>query len=322
MRTARRDDVLRAGGRCRGRDSGRCRLARPGGRGPPGAGRARAERDAGAAAAGPDPARVDPGARRDAPARRAGVPPPGTRAGGDRAGGGDGDARARAAAVGGRPVAPPGRHRRGGGCVRARSARRPAADTALFNAGTAAIARRDLVSAKKWLTDASRSLDPGLRFRALYNLGLVALLESRRDTTKRRGARGGGRRSSFREALLLPPASREAKWNLELVQERAPPPSGAGWRAHPRPPPPPAPPNPRPRGGSASPSPKRSRSSIRWSGPSATCAPNRRAAAGWRRARRQGLVMLALLAPLLVQAAMLDVSARRWTATGSPSVSR
>jgi Ca-activated chloride channel family protein len=127
--------------------------------------------------------------------------------------------------------------------------RRPGADTALFNAGTAAIARRDLASAKKWLTSASRSLDPGLRFRALYNLGLVSLLESRRDTTMRRELEEAAAQS-FREALLLQPRSAEAKWNLELVQERAPPPSGGGGA----PPPTPqqqAPANPRPRGGSA-----------------------------------------------------------------------
>jgi Ca-activated chloride channel family protein len=129
------------------------------------------------------------------------------------------------------------------------AARRPAADTALFNAGTAAIVRRDFGSAKKWLTSASRSLDPGLRFRALYNLGLISLLESRRDTTRRRELEEEAAQS-FRDALLLQPGSRETKWNLELVQDRAPPPSGGGGAAPPTPPPP-SPQNPRPRGGSA-----------------------------------------------------------------------
>ncbi len=129
------------------------------------------------------------------------------------------------------------------------AARRPGADTALFNAGTAAIARRDLTSAWKWLTSASRSLDPGLRFRALYNLGLVSLLQSRRDTTMRRELEEVSAQK-FREALLLQPRSAEAKWNLELVQERAPPPSGGGG-APPPTPPRQAPLNPRPSGGSA-----------------------------------------------------------------------
>jgi len=129
------------------------------------------------------------------------------------------------------------------------AARRPSADTALFNAGTSAMARRDFVSARKWLTSASRSLDPGLRFRALYNLGLVALLESRSDTTKRRELEEEAAQN-FRDALLLEPRSRETKWNLELVQDRAPPPSGGGGAAPPTPQPQ-APATPRPRGTSA-----------------------------------------------------------------------
>jgi Ca-activated chloride channel family protein len=130
------------------------------------------------------------------------------------------------------------------------AALRPAADSGLFNAGTAAIARGDLASAKKWLTDASRSLDPGLRFRALYNLGLVSLLESRRDTANRRALEEEAA-GSFRDALLLQPGSRETKWNLELVQERQPPRSGGGGGATPPTPPRQAPPNPRPSGSSA-----------------------------------------------------------------------
>jgi hypothetical protein len=121
--------------------------------------------------------------------------------------------------------------------------RRPAADTALFNAGTAAIARRDFESARKWLTGASRSLDPELRFRALYNLGLIALLESRRDTANRQ-AREAEAAASFRDALLLQPGSVEAKWNLELVSDRPPPRSGGGGAT---PPPPPNPQDPPPR---------------------------------------------------------------------------
>jgi hypothetical protein len=130
------------------------------------------------------------------------------------------------------------------------AALRPAADSGLFNAGTAAIVRGDLASAKKWLTDASRSLDPGLRFRALYNLGLVSLLESRRDTANRRALEEEAA-ASFRDALLLEPGSRETKWNLELVQERQPPQSGGGGGATPPTPPRQAQPNPQPSGSSA-----------------------------------------------------------------------
>jgi len=49
---------------------------------------------------------------------------------------------------------------------------------------------------------------------------------------------------------LLEPRSRETKWNLELVQDRAPPPSGGGGAAPPTPQPQ-APATPRPRGTSA-----------------------------------------------------------------------
>lgn len=105
--------------------------------------------------------------------------------------------------------------------------KRAAADTALFDAGTAALTRGDWAAARPWLGAASRSLDPELRFRALYNLGLIALSQSRRDSVKRGELRdeAAGR---FREALLLRPSSRESKWNLELAQNPVPPPSGGG----------------------------------------------------------------------------------------------
>lgn len=122
--------------------------------------------------------------------------------------------------------------------------RRTAADTALFNAGTAALARGDLAASAPWLAAASRSLDPELRFRALYNLGLVAMLQAARDSSQRTELRQQAA-ARFREALLLRPGSGETKWNLELVQDPTPPPSGGGGA---RPPPPQnrAPPTPSP----------------------------------------------------------------------------
>jgi Ca-activated chloride channel family protein len=129
--------------------------------------------------------------------------------------------------------------------------RRLSADTAYFNAGTAALVRGEHDAAAQWLTLASRSLDPGLRFRALYNLGLVDVLAARTDTGKKAQLyeRAAGR---FREALLLAPASREAKWNLELVQQPNPPPSGGGGgKPPPTPPKQGAPPPPRNNTGSA-----------------------------------------------------------------------
>ncbi len=132
----------------------------------------------------------------------------------------------------------------------AEAPRRAGSDSALFNAGTAALVRTQYPAAKQWLTEASRSLDPGLRYRALYNLGLVALLESRTDTSKRAELEDQAAQR-FREALLLAPGSLEAKWNLELVQQRTPPPSGGGGAAPPTTPPKRAPPTPNPTGNGA-----------------------------------------------------------------------
>ena len=125
------------------------------------------------------------------------------------------------------------------------AARRASADTALFNAGTAALARGELGAAAQWLAGAARSLDPELRFRALYNLGLAALLQAQRDSAKRADLRAEAA-TRFREALLLRPGSPEAKWNLELAQDPNPPPSGGGGAAQPSPPRP-SPPTPSPR---------------------------------------------------------------------------
>jgi len=107
------------------------------------------------------------------------------------------------------------------------AARRPSADTALFNAGSAALVKGQFAVAEQWLGAAARSLDPELRFRALYNLGLSALLQSRRNPAKRAELEQQAA-ARLREALLLQPASAATKWNLELVQSNAPPPRSGG----------------------------------------------------------------------------------------------
>ena len=73
------------------------------------------------------------------------------------------------------------------------------------------------------LAEAAKSLDPGLRYRALYNLGA-------RGAARRAGRHGAPRRAARRrqptacaQALLLQPASERAKWNLELAERRRPP---------------------------------------------------------------------------------------------------
>jgi len=108
-----------------------------------------------------------------------------------------------------------------------REAQGSARDTAFYNAGTAALDARRFEVARGALTEAAKSLDPDLRYRALYNLGVVSLLEATADTAKRDELldQAAGR---LREALLLQPSSARAKWNLELAERRRPPPAGGG----------------------------------------------------------------------------------------------
>ncbi|MEP7226200.1 MAG: VWA domain-containing protein [Gemmatimonadales bacterium] len=102
-----------------------------------------------------------------------------------------------------------------------------ARDTAFYNAGTAALDARRFEVARGALTEAAKSLDPDLRYRALYNLGVAGLLASAADTTKRDELLDQAA-DRLREALLLQPSSARAKWNLELAERRRPPPAGGG----------------------------------------------------------------------------------------------
>jgi Ca-activated chloride channel family protein len=112
---------------------------------------------------------------------------------------------------------------------------RRASDTTWYNAGTAAIAAADFETARSALAHAATSLDPDVRFRALYNEGLLALRAAEQDSAHRDAHLGEAERA-YREALLLQPRDRNAKWNLELAQRRrtqgggqgSPPPSGGG----------------------------------------------------------------------------------------------
>ena len=110
-------------------------------------------------------------------------------------------------------------------------------DTAWYNTGTAALAAGDPALARSSLARAAASLDPELRFRALYNLGLLALLQARSDSASRDAHLADAERA-YREALLLQPHHIRAKWNLELVSRLR----GAGGQTDkPNPPPPPSP---------------------------------------------------------------------------------
>ena len=99
-------------------------------------------------------------------------------------------------------------------------ARRGADDTTWYNLGTDALAAGDTANARTALGKAASSLDPEVRFRALYNLGLLALREARADSAGREPHLSDAERA-YREALLLKPHHLPAKWNLELaIRER------------------------------------------------------------------------------------------------------
>ena len=105
---------------------------------------------------------------------------------------------------------------------------RDSSDSLWFNVGTAAMAYGDTSTARAALENAARSIEPDVRFRALYNLGLMDLLLAQRDTGNLVQHLEQSRRR-YREALLIKPNDADAKWNYELTLELMPPedPSGA-----------------------------------------------------------------------------------------------
>jgi tetratricopeptide (TPR) repeat protein len=109
----------------------------------------------------------------------------------------------------------------------AEAGRGPARDTAFYNAGTAALKAGRLEVARGALAEAAKSLDPALRYRALYNLGLAGLLAAEADTTRQEEYLEDAV-DRLRQALLLEPSSARAKWNLELADRRRPPPPSGG----------------------------------------------------------------------------------------------
>jgi Ca-activated chloride channel homolog len=121
-----------------------------------------------------------------------------------------------------------------------------AKDTAFYNAGTAALQAGRLEVARGALVEAAKSLDPGLRYRALYNLGLVDLLAARADTSRQEELLDDAI-ERLRQALLLEPSSARAKWNLELAERRRPPPPPQSGGGNAPPPPSGGPKTPEPR---------------------------------------------------------------------------
>jgi Ca-activated chloride channel family protein len=118
----------------------------------------------------------------------------------------------------------------------AEAGRGTARDTAFYNAGTAALEAGRFDVARGALAEAAKSLDPALRYRALYNLGLVGLLAAEADTTRQEEFLDDAV-DRLRQALLLQPSSARAKWNLELADRRRPPPPSGGGGGGGTPPP-------------------------------------------------------------------------------------
>jgi len=115
-----------------------------------------------------------------------------------------------------------------------------APDTNWYNAGTAALLAGDLKSGNESLRRAVEALDPDLRYRVLYNLGVAALREARADSAHAEALYGAAI-DHLKNALLLRPGSSRAKWNLELALQNRPPSSGGGGGGGQPPPPQPQP---------------------------------------------------------------------------------
>ncbi len=119
----------------------------------------------------------------------------------------------------------------------AEAGRGTARDTSFYNAGTAALDAGRLDVARAALGEAAKSLDPGLRYRALYNLGTAGLLAAEADSSREEELLEDAV-ERLRQALLLQPSSQRAKWNLELADRRRPPPPSGGGGGGLSPPPP------------------------------------------------------------------------------------
>jgi Ca-activated chloride channel family protein len=100
-------------------------------------------------------------------------------------------------------------------------------ETAWYNLGTAAMAIGDTATARRALGRTAGSLDPDLRFRSLYNLGLLRLQQAATDSANAAPHLDAALRR-FREALLLQPGDADTKWNYELAIRRHPPQRGGG----------------------------------------------------------------------------------------------
>jgi Ca-activated chloride channel family protein len=109
------------------------------------------------------------------------------------------------------------------------SLRRDHRDALRYNAGTAALAAGEPAAARAELEQSASSSDPEIRFRSLFNLGILTLRLAAEDSA-RRDAHLAAAERAYREALRLKPGHWAAKWNLELAQRER----GAGGGAAPQ----------------------------------------------------------------------------------------
>ncbi|MGH7545154.1 MAG: tetratricopeptide repeat protein, partial [Gemmatimonadota bacterium] len=94
--------------------------------------------------------------------------------------------------------------------------KKPDDAAARYNLGTAYLADGRADAALPHLARATEAEPPELRARAFYNLG-TAHLSRAADGDRESALRAV---DAFRQALLLQPEDRDAKWNLELALRR------------------------------------------------------------------------------------------------------
>jgi len=98
----------------------------------------------------------------------------------------------------------------------------------LYNFGTALLAAGNADAAITALERAGTSRDLEVRFRALFNLGLVYLEKGRATEAEAAQQAYASAAESYKRALRVRPASVDAKWNYELANQRKKDQSGGG----------------------------------------------------------------------------------------------
>jgi Ca-activated chloride channel family protein len=101
--------------------------------------------------------------------------------------------------------------------LRARIARGDHSEKAFYNLGTALLLSDSLTAAVEALAHAARSADSELRYNALFNVGLAQLRAGLSGNGSIRENALSAAREAYRNAMLLRPGDRDAKWNYELA---------------------------------------------------------------------------------------------------------